>query len=223
MVTDSKTRISILFARCAFLGILAALLALAAHGRARAQSRKIELGDLQKIVGVSSPAISPDGRSIVIIVSRVNWDEDRYDNQLVLVDIATLCAACAHQHPQRIELAAVFARRRSAGVPCGNWRRCEGREESSRASLRAAHERGRAAADHQRAQRSRAVCLAAERKGHRLRHQRRPAQLRVSQGIHFAGVDVLARYTIRIPPSIGAPIFKERTQLGPIEQPTLLC
>jgi dipeptidyl aminopeptidase/acylaminoacyl peptidase len=65
------------------------LLVLAPCGRARAQSRKIELGDLRKIVNVSSPEISPDGKSIVIVVSRVNWDEDRYDSQLVLVDIAT--------------------------------------------------------------------------------------------------------------------------------------
>jgi dipeptidyl aminopeptidase/acylaminoacyl peptidase len=69
-------------ASCAFLVLLA-------HGSAEAQARKIELGDLQKIVGVSSPEISPDGKSIVIVVTRVNWDEDRYDNQLVLVDIAT--------------------------------------------------------------------------------------------------------------------------------------
>jgi hypothetical protein len=89
MVMPTKTSISALFARYTFLGILAALLALAAPGKANAKARKIELGDLQKIVGVSSPAISPDGKSIVIIVSRVNFDEDRYDSQLVLVDIAT--------------------------------------------------------------------------------------------------------------------------------------
>ncbi len=89
MVTHPKTSISALFARYTFLGILAALLALAAPGKAKAQARKIELTDLQKIVGVSSPAISPDGKSIVIIVSRVNFDEDRYESQLVLVDIAT--------------------------------------------------------------------------------------------------------------------------------------
>jgi dipeptidyl aminopeptidase/acylaminoacyl peptidase len=65
------------------------LVALAAPGGAKAQARKIELGDFQKIVGVSNPAISPDGKSVVIIVSRVNWDEDRHDSQLVLVDIAT--------------------------------------------------------------------------------------------------------------------------------------
>jgi Tol biopolymer transport system component len=68
---------------------VAALIALAAHSRGNAQSRRLELADLQKIVNVSSPEISPDGKSIVIIVSRVNWDEDRYDSQLVLVDIAT--------------------------------------------------------------------------------------------------------------------------------------
>ena len=89
MATHSKMRRSAPFARYTFLGVLAVLLVLAAPGRAKAQARKIELGDLQKIVSVSSPEISPDGKSIVIIVSRVNWDEDRYDSQLVLVDIAT--------------------------------------------------------------------------------------------------------------------------------------
>lgn len=88
MVTHASTRSSARFALCIFLRILAALLAIA-PGKANAQARKIELGDLQKIVGVSSPEISPDGKSIVSIVSRVNWDEDRHDSQLVLVDIAT--------------------------------------------------------------------------------------------------------------------------------------
>jgi dipeptidyl aminopeptidase/acylaminoacyl peptidase len=67
---------------CSFLVLLA-------QGSAQAQARKIEPGDFQKIVGVSSPEISPDGKSIVIVVSRVNWEDDRYDSQLVLVDIAT--------------------------------------------------------------------------------------------------------------------------------------
>jgi dipeptidyl aminopeptidase/acylaminoacyl peptidase len=89
MVTDPKTSISALFARYTFLGTIGVLLALAATGKAQAQARKIELGDLQKSVSVSSPAISPDGKSIVIVVSRVNWDEDRYDSELVLVDVAT--------------------------------------------------------------------------------------------------------------------------------------
>src|SRR5208282_695570 len=89
MATHSKTVSSAEFSRRAFLGIQAAFLALGAPGSANAQARKIELGDLQKIVDVSNPAISPDGKFIVIIVSRANWDEDRYDSQLILVDIAT--------------------------------------------------------------------------------------------------------------------------------------
>jgi dipeptidyl aminopeptidase/acylaminoacyl peptidase len=71
------------------VGILAALVCLAVPGRAEARARKFELEDVQKIVNASSPAISPDGKSIVIVVTRVNWDEDRHDSQLVLVNIAT--------------------------------------------------------------------------------------------------------------------------------------
>ena len=89
MASHSTIRSSAVFARYTLLGILAVLLALPAPGQAGAQARKIELDDLQKIVDVSSPAISLDGKFIVIIVSRANWDEDRYDSQLVLVDIAT--------------------------------------------------------------------------------------------------------------------------------------
>jgi len=86
---STSRRLTILFARYVFVGTVAALFVLAAPAQADAQSRKIELGDLQKIVSVTDPEISPDGKSIVIVVSRVNWDEDRYDSQLVLVDIAT--------------------------------------------------------------------------------------------------------------------------------------
>ena len=89
MVTHSTRSILDLIGRYTLLGILALLLILATAGKAKAQARRIELGDFQKIVNVSSPEISPDGKSIVIIVSRVNSDEDRYDSQFVLVDIAT--------------------------------------------------------------------------------------------------------------------------------------
>ena len=88
MAAHSKIRRSALFARYAILEILV-FFALAAPGRAMIQARKIELGDFQKIVTVSSPEISPDGKSIIIVVSRVNWNEDRNDSGLVLVDIST--------------------------------------------------------------------------------------------------------------------------------------
>ena len=54
-----------------------------------AQGRKIELSDYPKIVSVSDPEISPDGRSIAFVVSRTNMDKDRHDRQLMLYDIAT--------------------------------------------------------------------------------------------------------------------------------------
>jgi dipeptidyl aminopeptidase/acylaminoacyl peptidase len=42
-----------------------------------------------KIVRLSDPQISPDGKTIALVVSRANFDENRYDPQLVLVDIAS--------------------------------------------------------------------------------------------------------------------------------------
>jgi dipeptidyl aminopeptidase/acylaminoacyl peptidase len=57
--------------------------------RIRSAARHIELSDAQKLVSVSDPQISPDGKSIVVIVSRVNWKEDRQDSELTLVDITS--------------------------------------------------------------------------------------------------------------------------------------
>jgi dipeptidyl aminopeptidase/acylaminoacyl peptidase len=53
------------------------------------QPRHMQLDDLGRIVRVSDPQTAPDGKSIVIVVSRANYDENRYDADLVLVDIAT--------------------------------------------------------------------------------------------------------------------------------------
>ena len=56
---------------------------------ASAQQRRMQLDDLGRLVRVSDPQISPDGKSIVIVVGRANYDENRYDTDLVLVDVAT--------------------------------------------------------------------------------------------------------------------------------------
>ncbi len=53
------------------------------------QPRSFELADLARLVRLADPQISPDGRSIAIIVSRANLDEDRYDADLALVDVAS--------------------------------------------------------------------------------------------------------------------------------------
>ena len=46
-----------------------------------------------KIVRMSDPQISPDGRSVVIVVSRANFEVNRHDVELVLVDAAS-CPNC---------------------------------------------------------------------------------------------------------------------------------
>jgi dipeptidyl aminopeptidase/acylaminoacyl peptidase len=56
---------------------------------ASAQQRRFQLDDLAKVVTVSDPQISPDGKSIVCVVSHLNIDEDLSDSELVLVDVAT--------------------------------------------------------------------------------------------------------------------------------------
>ena len=60
-----------------------------AAGAASAQGRRIQFEDMKKIVSVSDPQISPDGKAIVCAVSRMNFEEDRSDRELVLVDVAT--------------------------------------------------------------------------------------------------------------------------------------
>src|SRR5437870_13544617 len=54
-----------------------------------AQPRRMQLDDLGRIVRVSDPQVAPDGKSIVIVVGRANYDENRYDADLVLVDVAS--------------------------------------------------------------------------------------------------------------------------------------
>jgi len=72
--------------------------ALYAGANGLAQSRHIELNDVAKIVSVSDPQISPDGKTIVVVVSRANVEQDRIERELVQVDIAS-----GTQHPLTYE------------------------------------------------------------------------------------------------------------------------
>ncbi|HUN77147.1 MAG TPA: S9 family peptidase [Steroidobacteraceae bacterium] len=65
--------------------LVAALIPLLAY----AESNPLRLDDVGKIVRVSDPQLSPDGKSIVVIVSRPNLAQDRYDSSLVLIDVAS--------------------------------------------------------------------------------------------------------------------------------------
>jgi dipeptidyl aminopeptidase/acylaminoacyl peptidase len=73
--------------RIAWLSLFAGI-ALAAVPCA-AQSKIIEFSSLRTVVGVADPQLSPDGKRVALIVSHANFDKDRYDRDLVLVDVAT--------------------------------------------------------------------------------------------------------------------------------------
>src|SRR5579859_1400930 len=68
--------------------VTAALVLFFGASATKAQGRRIQLSDLHKIVRVADPQISPDDKSIVVTVARANMKDDRYDSELVLVNIA---------------------------------------------------------------------------------------------------------------------------------------
>ncbi len=53
------------------------------------QTNRFTIADLARMVSISDPQISPDSKSVVIVVSRPNYEEKRYDAELVLVNVAT--------------------------------------------------------------------------------------------------------------------------------------
>ncbi|HET6894612.1 MAG TPA: hypothetical protein VFH72_04430, partial [Candidatus Baltobacteraceae bacterium] len=56
-------------------------------GAPSAADSRFTLDDVYKIVGVSSPRISPDGTTLVFTRSHVDLEHDRRDSELVLLDI----------------------------------------------------------------------------------------------------------------------------------------
>lgn len=51
--------------------------------------KMFELSDVGKLTNISDPQIAPDGKSIIIVVSRPDYQQNRYNAELVLIDIAT--------------------------------------------------------------------------------------------------------------------------------------
>ena len=56
---------------------------------ARAQQKRLQIADARKIVSVADPQISPDDKSIAVVVARTNMKEDGRDSEIVLIDIAS--------------------------------------------------------------------------------------------------------------------------------------
>jgi len=55
---------------------------------AQANKKPFQLDDLQKLVNLSEPKISPDGSRIAVIVSRADWKEDKSKQEIDLVNLA---------------------------------------------------------------------------------------------------------------------------------------
>jgi dipeptidyl aminopeptidase/acylaminoacyl peptidase len=51
--------------------------------------KKFELADYAKFVNISDPQISPDGKSVIIVVSRPDYVQNRFNAELVLVNVAS--------------------------------------------------------------------------------------------------------------------------------------
>jgi dipeptidyl aminopeptidase/acylaminoacyl peptidase len=73
----------------AFLLTAALAPAPAADEKKPAPARRIELNDIDRLVSVSNPQLSPDGKAVAVIVGRQKFDKNRTDTELVLVDVAT--------------------------------------------------------------------------------------------------------------------------------------
>lgn len=65
------------------------LLALPLSASAAASAPAFQLTDLQKIVNLGEPQISPDGKRIAVIVSTPDWKTDKSEQELDLVDTSS--------------------------------------------------------------------------------------------------------------------------------------
>jgi dipeptidyl aminopeptidase/acylaminoacyl peptidase len=72
----------LLFVALAFFAVGVAL-------PAQQVTRRFTLDDFSKVARVSEPQFSPDGKALAVVISRPNLDEDRYDPELIVVDVAT--------------------------------------------------------------------------------------------------------------------------------------
>jgi len=62
---------------------------LAVTWSAAAQTARMDLDAFGRIVRVSDPQIAPDAKSVALVVSRANVEDNRFDADIVLVDIAS--------------------------------------------------------------------------------------------------------------------------------------
>ena len=95
-------------------------------------ARRFSLDDFSRVARVSDPQIAPDGRSIAVVISRANLDENRYEPELTLVDIATGRSAGARDAAMLgVDEPALVARRPRASP---SWRTARRRRRRCRST-----------------------------------------------------------------------------------------
>lgn len=53
------------------------------------EDRRLEIDDLRLEVSFSTPVLSPDGSQLIVTTSIANYEENRSDRKMLLIDIAT--------------------------------------------------------------------------------------------------------------------------------------
>jgi hypothetical protein len=66
-----------------------AFIAMCLQVAAAAAPRTISEDDLQRAVTLGSPVVSPDGKTVVVQVTRIVWNDDRRESELVSIDLVT--------------------------------------------------------------------------------------------------------------------------------------
>jgi dipeptidyl aminopeptidase/acylaminoacyl peptidase len=84
-MNDSRTRCRASFASIAALTLFLTGATVPVH----AQGRTLTVDDLRLEVGVSTPVLSPDGSQAVVTTSVPNYEDNRFDRSLILVDVVT--------------------------------------------------------------------------------------------------------------------------------------
>jgi dipeptidyl aminopeptidase/acylaminoacyl peptidase len=75
------------------LALFLVLIATMTAARAQpASTNTIGENDYQRLVSLETPALSPNGKQAMVVVSRVSWNDDKRDSDLVLIDLATKAA-----------------------------------------------------------------------------------------------------------------------------------
>jgi dipeptidyl aminopeptidase/acylaminoacyl peptidase len=54
-----------------------------------AQDRTLEIDDLRLEVGVETPVLSPDGNRAIVTISTPNYEDNRFDQTLILIDVVS--------------------------------------------------------------------------------------------------------------------------------------